>query len=224
MALSDYEYSISGDFPNQKVDITILQDEIISNTGITEQLNHIDANIDEDTCTIYFETALTSAEETVLNSIVAAHTGELSDGKTSGDSDADIGDSGPSDICFVYGDQYDDYFIYFKHTDYKVGTQLIFRGTDVLGSPKGVKAILKGNGQLRLYDKTNRQILFEWINIEQADWDIFSFKDIEWPSGEAILELQGRETSEKDHNLYCSCFMICFVGNVTNLFPSGGSS
>lgn len=222
MAIAEYEFSIYDDFPiNHKVDITILQQEIEAEESITQQLHHIDANLDNDLCVVYFYDVLTTTEEDILSNLIAAHTGELPGGGSSGDGSASIGGEGPSDISFVYGDQYDDYFIYFKHTDYKVGTQFIFRGTSIIGTPKGVKAILTGQGRLRLYDRTNNLVLFEWRDIDLSDWAIFSHTDIEWPENEAILELQGRETCSSDKNLYCSNFMICFIGNVVDNLPSG---
>ena len=222
MATFDYEFSITDDFViNQKVNITILQEEIEADSIIVTTLHHIDADLDNDTCTVVFNGELTPTEEDQLNILIAAHTGELPGGVDPDTGDVG-GDGGVSDIIFVYGDHYEDYYIYFKHTSYKIGTQFIFRGTNTLGKPKGVKAILKGTGKLRLYDKTNNQVLFEWEDIDQNEnWDIFSYADIEWPANEAILELQGRETHSSDKNLYCSSFMICFLGSVVNNFPSG---
>ena len=102
-----------------------------------------------------------------------------------------------------------DYHIYFKHTSYKIGTQFIFRGTNILGIPKGVKAILNGTGKLRLYDRTNSNVIFEWDSIDHNDWQIATkATGINWPTGEAILELQSAELSECNKNLYVSCFMV----------------
>ena len=224
MALYEYQYDISTSFTSlsdiSDLNITILQQEIDDDTIIVSEVHHILANIDDDNCIIYFQTELTTTEEDQLNVVIANHTGLLSGGVNP----SDIAEGGVADISFVYGDQYDDYYIYFKHTTYKVGTQFIFRGTNILGVPKGVKAILQGEGKLRLYDLTNNHVLFEWEDINENDWSIFSYKDINWPSGEAILELQGRESYNSNKNLFCSNFMICFAGEVTNNLPSGYAS
>src|SRR6056297_1764819 len=99
MALNDYAYSIYDDFViNHKVDITILQIEIKDSTIITSQLHHIDTNLDEDLCEIWFETALTNDEEIELDNIVANHTGELPGGVIPGEID---GNGGSGDLLFT---------------------------------------------------------------------------------------------------------------------------
>ena len=149
MPLQDYVYSIYDDFViNHKVDITILQIEIEASDIITTQVHHIDALIDDDECIIWFFDALSQAEETELDAIVAAHTGELPGGGDPGET-ADR-DAGTGDIQFCFGDQGDDYHLYFGNSSYKIGAQMIFRGTNIVNTPLGVQMIVKGEGKLRL--------------------------------------------------------------------------
>jgi len=72
MAATKYAYSVSTDFPNAKVNIDSLTDEIQAST-ITVALDYI--NVAGDDCDIWFKAAITGAEETTLDGIVAAHTG-----------------------------------------------------------------------------------------------------------------------------------------------------
>lgn len=215
MAISEYEYSIYDDFIiNHKVNITILQEEIEKNTNIIKEIHHIDANLDNDLCVIYFYDELTIDEEDVLDAIVAAHTGEYQGGGVPGD----IGsEGGPGDLVFTFADDPGDYYIKFKNSSWTIGIQFIFRGTNKIGIPTGIKAVLKGEGKLRLYDKTNNRTIFQWDNYDVNDWTIFSqSSDLIWPENEAILELQG----EKDSSYaYISCFMICFSGIVEDNTP-----
>jgi len=77
MAVTKYTYSISQDFtglvsPYTRPDIGRLTQEIQESAIITA-LDHIDCG--GDACDIYFKAALSSGDETVLDGIVAAHTG-----------------------------------------------------------------------------------------------------------------------------------------------------
>ncbi len=74
MAATKYTYSISGDFPNQKVDISRLDREIRSSPDIVHALDYIGTT--GDACDIWFKTALDSGEQTALDAIVAAHSGD----------------------------------------------------------------------------------------------------------------------------------------------------
>lgn len=74
MTLFDYTYSISEDFPNSKIDIPRLTNEI-RESEITVALSHIET--EEDDCNVWFKDRLSSAEETTLSSgIVYVHSGE----------------------------------------------------------------------------------------------------------------------------------------------------
>lgn len=216
MALTDYAYSIVDDFViNHRVDITILQTEIKLSTIIVTELHHIDANLDEDLCEVWFNDELSEAEEEELNNIIAAHTGYLPGGVDPGDVD---NDGGPSDIMFSYSEgEGNNYYIKFKNKSYDIGNQFIFRGTNSLGIPKGIKAIIKGKGKLRLYDRTNSRTIFEWTDWDVNDWTIFSqASNLVWPANESIFEVQG----EKDSSYaYITCFMICFSATVIDNIP-----
>jgi len=73
MALTKYTYSISEDFPNQKVNLDTLKYEITS-SPITHALDFI--NTEGDECNIWFKEELTTIDSTsTLPAIVAAHQG-----------------------------------------------------------------------------------------------------------------------------------------------------
>jgi len=75
MALTFYTYSVTNDFPNDKVNISSLTKEINSSNDIIHAIDHIDVR--EKICDIFFKDELSSAEQTVLDGIVAVHTGEV---------------------------------------------------------------------------------------------------------------------------------------------------
>jgi len=67
-----YRYSILNDFPNSMVNTSMLTIEI-KESSISETLSHI--NTWSDNCDIWFDSALTSPDETELDEIVATHSG-----------------------------------------------------------------------------------------------------------------------------------------------------
>ncbi len=73
MAATKYTYSISGDFPYQKVSPGRLIQEIQDST-IVIVLDYISTNSDD--CDIWFKDALSSPDQTTLSTIVANHSGE----------------------------------------------------------------------------------------------------------------------------------------------------
>jgi len=73
MAATKYTYSISGDFPNHKVDSTRLSREI-DYSSISTALSHI--NTVDDDCDIWFVDALSAGDKTTLDGLVAVHSGE----------------------------------------------------------------------------------------------------------------------------------------------------
>jgi len=74
MAATKYTFSISADFPNQKVDSDSLTSEVNADGGITTALDCI--NTSGDDCDIWFVDALAAPEVTALNAVVAAHQGD----------------------------------------------------------------------------------------------------------------------------------------------------
>jgi hypothetical protein len=73
MAKTKYTYSVSGDFPNGKVATDRLTEEIQESTIITA-LDYI--TVYGDDCDIWFKDALSAGDQTTLDGIVAAHSGE----------------------------------------------------------------------------------------------------------------------------------------------------
>jgi len=73
MASVKYTYSISTDFPNQKVASDRLTQEIGASAIVTA-LGYIETVGDD--CDIWFKDALSSGDEAVLTGVVNAHTGE----------------------------------------------------------------------------------------------------------------------------------------------------
>lgn len=73
MASVKYTYSISADFPNGKVATDRLTNEIRASAIITA----LDAIVTSgDNCDVWFKDALSSGDETILDGIVAVHSGE----------------------------------------------------------------------------------------------------------------------------------------------------
>lgn len=67
-----YTYSISGDFPNQKVVVSNLSDEIHASSIVTA-LDYV--NSSGPTCDIWFRSELSPADVATLSSVVASHDG-----------------------------------------------------------------------------------------------------------------------------------------------------
>jgi dihydroxyacetone kinase DhaKLM complex PTS-EIIA-like component DhaM len=83
MADTSYSFNINTSFPNHTVNTVILSNEIIA-SSIIETLLRIDT--DSGICYVWFNNALTGGDQTLLNNIVAAHTGQAlpADGYKSG--------------------------------------------------------------------------------------------------------------------------------------------
>jgi len=69
-----YNYSISGDFPNAKVNTSILTTEILQSSISSAALEHI--NTLGDDCDILFDGTLDAGDITTLDGLVAAHQGD----------------------------------------------------------------------------------------------------------------------------------------------------
>jgi hypothetical protein len=74
MAATKYTYSISSDFPNHQVNSGALTEEIDDSSISSAALLRIDTAGDD--CDIWFDDPLSSGDQTTLNGLVAAHTGE----------------------------------------------------------------------------------------------------------------------------------------------------
>lgn len=75
--MATYTYSISTDFPNQKVAVDTLTKEIEDSDISSATLEYIDAGVSApDNCDIVFDVALSATDETTLDGIVAAHQGD----------------------------------------------------------------------------------------------------------------------------------------------------
>ncbi len=73
MASTKYTYSINGDFPYSKVDLTRLSSEI-NGSDISTTLEYVSTNADD--CDIWFVDALSGIDSTSLIAIVLEHSGE----------------------------------------------------------------------------------------------------------------------------------------------------
>ena len=73
MAATKYTYSISADFPNQKVSSDRLTKEIQASSIVTA-LDYIETSGDD--CDIWFKDALSTSDHTTLDTVVANHSGE----------------------------------------------------------------------------------------------------------------------------------------------------
>lgn len=74
MANTSYTYSISGDFPNQKVDCAKFQYEIEQSSISSAVVIYVHTS--GDNCYVWFDDPLSGADQTTLNGLVAAHDGE----------------------------------------------------------------------------------------------------------------------------------------------------
>jgi len=73
MAATKYTFSISTDFPNQKVASERLTQEI-QQSAILTALDRIDTSGDD--CDVWFKDALSAGDQTVLDGLVGAHSGD----------------------------------------------------------------------------------------------------------------------------------------------------
>lgn len=73
MAATKYTYSIQNDFPNQKVSTDRLLSEIRASAIVTA-IDYI--NTSGDDCDVWFKAELSTGDKTILDGLIAAHTGE----------------------------------------------------------------------------------------------------------------------------------------------------
>lgn len=74
MALTDYNYSLLNDFPNQAVDTSALDAEIRAESNITTDLDGV-AYDGQDTVTCTFVDPLSAPEEAALDAVIGQHQG-----------------------------------------------------------------------------------------------------------------------------------------------------
>jgi hypothetical protein len=72
MSNTKYTYSISTDFPNQVVNATRLKNEVVASAIVTA-IDYI--NTSGDDCDLWFKAALSEGDETILDGLVAVHSG-----------------------------------------------------------------------------------------------------------------------------------------------------
>lgn len=72
MPATKYTYSISADFPAQKVDPSRLTSEV-QGSSIVTALDHVDTSGDD--CDVWFKEVLSAGDETTLDGLVAVHSG-----------------------------------------------------------------------------------------------------------------------------------------------------
>lgn len=222
MALFEYEYEISTDFTTltqpSDLKIDVLQKEIDGESLITPPVHHILANLDEDNCIVYFETELTTAEEDKLVEIIGNHSGFI-DGVIDPEEVEDKVEM-VADMNFAFADATGDYYIKFSSASWKVGTQFIFSGRK-RATPVGCRMIVKGDGGLRLYDKTNGKVLFEWDGRDFGDdyniWTFTPFVIDDLSLDESVLEIQGRKTGSV--NVQISSFQLSYSSPIESNEP-----
>jgi hypothetical protein len=73
MAVTNYNYTISTDFPNEVVSANRLVLEV-QDSAIVTALDSI--SVAGDTCTVAFKAALSSGDETILDGLINVHSGE----------------------------------------------------------------------------------------------------------------------------------------------------
>ncbi len=227
MALSEYEFQISTDFTSLSqitdIKIDVLQQEIDNEPIITPPVHHILANIDDDNCIVYFDTELTTAEEDKLAEIIANHTGFI-DGVIDPEEVEDKVEV-VADINFAFADSANDYYLKFSSSSWKIGAQFIFSGKKC-GTPLGCKIIAKGKGGIRIYDRSNGKILFEWRDRDFGNsygiWAFTPFDNDDLPLEEAVWELQGNE--EGSSSLYVSSLQLTYNPPITHREPPTCSS
>lgn len=80
MAATSYEYDVIDDFPNDVVDPAALQYEIEQSAISSAAVTHVDTawkgTPAREKCDVWFDDPLSPGDEGILDSIVAAHTGE----------------------------------------------------------------------------------------------------------------------------------------------------
>jgi len=88
MALTKYTYS-------KDANISVLQDEVLADPGITTAVDRIDLidDADPDTVDIWFVDPISGAEETALDAVVAAHTNPANLDTSYERDDQEVGDS-----------------------------------------------------------------------------------------------------------------------------------
>lgn len=106
------------------------------------------------------------------------------------------------------------YYFEITSTTYQVVRQFIFRGSDISGVPTMAKVTAwvdnaSDPGVMRLYDITNDNIIAQWDNINETSETVHNTTASMIPSGEAIIEIQGKRNSTNT-GLYVTAVMLGF--------------
>lgn len=135
--------------------------------------------------TVTLTPTLTAPEETTLDTVVQDHK-----------------DNASTNIKDATAYPYNDMNILVKDTtnstSYIISGSFIFRGTDILGIPTHIKAILDSasGGDIKIYDVTNAQTICEKIGASSASPATFDLGVLSnLPIQEAIFEIQIRKVA-----------------------------
>lgn len=186
MADTEYTYSIADDTASGVLASDLLVSQI-EGSAIVTALKHIDTSGDE--LDVWFVDVLSSADETLLGGVVGAHDG--------------TGYEAPSEstrvenFVFVADDNNPYYRV--KKTKWQVVARVRFRGSDDMGVPLAVKAVMWGDGGgevwARIYDVTNDAFVCEGASTSSADPAIVPLGEVApVSSGEAVWELQAKQS------------------------------
>lgn len=190
MAETKYSYSISQDIVAGAVSSDWLTQEINDSSIVTE-LSRIDTFADE--LAVWFVDALSAAEKTTV------------DGDSSGPAGGIIGAHDASqwtppneerrvdELVFVQSDTQPYYRI--KRSQWQVAARLRFRGSNDMGVPLAVKALLwaesGGEVSARIYDKTNDALICAGASTTSEQAVVVDLGNVQnIPTGEAVWELQ----------------------------------
>ena len=188
-----YTYSYSVDFNNSVYETQLLGD-IDSDAGITPTILRVDR--DDDDINIYFDSALSTGEKTVLDALISNYT-YTPKVRFSGNLTLH-----PNNHTF-------------KNDDYSVEDRIIYEGPEFTGDIYKIVDIgnmeSKNDGySSKIYDKTNNKIIAE-KSFTNTDLEIITILNItNIPLNESILELHVK-SEKKNNKAFINSVMIYLV-------------
>jgi hypothetical protein len=187
MAVTEYTYTISTDFPNGKVAPGRLYQEI-TESAITVSLDHI--TTDDDTCGVWFESALDTADKTILDgeqsppsasSIIGSHSGDplplpvkFGDGYQIAEDDAELTTTSTSLQQKLR----------LNATGLLAGTYKVSWSYDCLGSNKG-----KFKARIQIDDTTTLYEALEELPPNRGWRNCSGFSKVELSDGDHFIDL-----------------------------------
>jgi hypothetical protein len=189
MAVTKYTFSIASDTASGVFSSDLFMQQM-AGSSITGTFSHVDTV--GDVMDVWFSDALSTEDEGVLDSIIAAHdgTGYVPPNQTRRSDD------------FIFTGSDTQPYQRIRKTQWQLAARVRFRGSDDMGAPLAVKAVMwvsaGAEAWARIFDVTNDAVICEGGSTTSEVAEVVDLGTVQnVPTGEAVWELQVKRSGSE---------------------------